>query len=207
MTLIVGNAGGAHPNGDETTNSDGWAAFSGTSAAAPQLAGVAALIKQACPGLTPVQVRNIMKNTARDVTAGNSNSVQGTPIFPAAYAAGAGVDIATGHGLVDAHKAVMVAKVTCLGPIQPPIIAPPIVGPPIVAPPIIGPPIRSATDCDAPGYATRPAAYTASYCRATDSTGPIAPIVNPGPAQPKPAADERRRWRCQALSRLRTSRR
>ena len=44
-----GLQGGTHPNGDETTNSDGWAAFSGTSAAAPQLAGVAALIKQACP--------------------------------------------------------------------------------------------------------------------------------------------------------------
>ena len=77
--IDVGNAGLAHPNGDETTNSDGWAAFSGTSAAAPQLAGVAALVKQACPGLTPAQVRNIMMTTARDVTAGNANSVPGGP--------------------------------------------------------------------------------------------------------------------------------
>ena len=30
--------GGAHPNGDETPANDGWAAISGTSAAAPQLA-------------------------------------------------------------------------------------------------------------------------------------------------------------------------
>ena len=46
-------AGGSHPNGDETPNNDGWAAFSGTSAATPQIAGVCALIKQACPRLTP----------------------------------------------------------------------------------------------------------------------------------------------------------
>lgn len=138
-----GLQGGTHPNGDETANNDGWGAFSGTSAAAPQLAGVAALIKQACPGLTPVQVKNIMKNTARDVTLGSSNSVQGTPIFPAAYTAGPGVDIATGSGLVDAHKAVMVAKVTCLGPLSP-IISTPIVTTPIttpIVPPIIPPPI------------------------------------------------------------------
>src|SRR6185295_9743336 len=38
--IDVGNAGSTHPNGDETANNDGWAAFSGTSAAAPQLAGV-----------------------------------------------------------------------------------------------------------------------------------------------------------------------
>ena len=32
-------AGGTHPNGDETATNDGWAAISGTSAAAPQIAG------------------------------------------------------------------------------------------------------------------------------------------------------------------------
>lgn len=71
---------GTHPNKDETANNDGWAAFSGTSAAAPQLAGIFALIKQACPRLTPVQVRNILKNTARDVTAGNSRTM--IPDYP-----------------------------------------------------------------------------------------------------------------------------
>jgi hypothetical protein len=155
-----GLQGGTFPNGDETTNSDGWGAFSGTSAAAPQLAGVAALIKQACPGLTPVQVRNIMKSTARDVTTGHCNAVPGGPA--GGNVATVGPDLATGAGLVDAHKAVMLAKVQCLGPIvvgppiapppiivgpppihppiQPPIIAPP-VQPPIV-PPIVGPPIK-----------------------------------------------------------------
>ena len=73
-------AGGTHPNADETLSNDGWAAISGTSAAAPQLAGVAALIKQACPKLSPADVRNIMKATARDVTVGTSNP--NTPASP-----------------------------------------------------------------------------------------------------------------------------
>jgi subtilisin family serine protease len=140
--IDVGNAGGTHPNGDETATNDGWAAFSGTSAAAPQIAGVCALIKQACPGLKPAEIKGILKSTARDVTTGVSASNTGS------QAAAVGPDLATGHGLVDANKAVLVAKVRCLGPIIPigPPILPPI-GPPIqppVLPPIlppIGPPI------------------------------------------------------------------
>lgn len=102
-------AGGTHPPGDETDPNDGWAAFSGTSAAAPQLAGVAALIKQACARLTPSQVRNIMKKTARDVTQGNCNPNTG------ANPATQGPDDATGHGLVNAHKATIMAKLRCIG--------------------------------------------------------------------------------------------
>jgi subtilisin family serine protease len=106
-------SGGTHPNGDETTNSDGWGAFSGTSAAAPQLAGAAALVKQACPHLKPAEICNILKKSARDVTTGNCNTSSG------GNPATVGPDTATGNGLVDAHKAVLLAKVKCLGPIQP----------------------------------------------------------------------------------------
>lgn len=105
--IDTGNAGGSHPNGDETANNDGWAAFSGTSAACPQLAGVCALIKQACMKLTPAQVRSILMSTARDVSAGTNHPNFGN-------AATAGPDLATGNGLVDAHKAVLLAKVRCL---------------------------------------------------------------------------------------------
>ena len=106
--IDTGNAGGSHPTtGDETANNDGWAAFSGTSAACPQVAGVCALIKQACSHLTPPQVRDILMSTARDVTTGTNHPNFGN-------AAGAGVDLATGNGLVDAHKAVLLAKVRCL---------------------------------------------------------------------------------------------
>jgi len=90
---------GTHPNGDETAPDDGWAAFSGTSAAAPQLAGVCALMKQVWPQLTPAKARDILKRTARDITKGNCSArTGGHPAVP-------GPDLATGHGLVDASQA------------------------------------------------------------------------------------------------------
>ncbi len=184
--IDVGNSGGTHPNRDETTNNDGWGAFSGTSAAAPQLAGAAALVKRACPQLTPKQVRSVLMSTARDVTAGNSNQVQGTS-GAAGHAAGPGPDNATGNGLVDAHKAAMVAKLQCLAPIGPPIT--PITGPitPITGPitPITGPitpitgPITPITGPVGPVGPIGPIQPIP-----IQPIKPIAPIVNPGPAQP-----------------------
>lgn len=85
--------------GDGTTSNDGWAMFSGTSAAAPQLAGVAALILAAVPGLNPAQVAEAMVKTATDVTTGSCN-----PRF--SNKAGPGHDLATGWGLVNAANAV-----------------------------------------------------------------------------------------------------
>ena len=91
-------AGGTHPEADETAPDDGWAAFSGTSAAAPQLAGVCALLAQAAPGTSPDRVREVLAATARDVTAGTNHPEFGEP-------AGPGPDLATGPGLVDAAAA------------------------------------------------------------------------------------------------------
>ena len=113
--IDTGKAGGTHPPGDETAPDDGWAAFSGTSAAAPQLAGAAALVKQACSRLTPRQIRNVLMKSARDVTAGNCSPSTGGNV------AVVGPDTATGNGLVDAHKAVLVAKIRCLRAIRRPI--------------------------------------------------------------------------------------
>jgi subtilisin family serine protease len=96
--------GGNHPQRDETKRDDGWAAFSGTSAAAPQIAGVCALIKQACPALGPAEIRDILKRTARDVTRGSNAHRE---------RARAGRDLATGAGLVDAKAAVRSAKRRC----------------------------------------------------------------------------------------------
>lgn len=92
-----GNAG--H---DGTTQSDGWGVFSGTSAAAPQLAGVCALLLEKNPGLSPGDVIQVLKRTARDVMNGaaNSASSEGVPLT-----ATAGTDGATGSGLVDAFAA------------------------------------------------------------------------------------------------------
>src|SRR5712692_8143050 len=136
--IDVGNAGGTHPNGDETANNDGWAAFSGTSAAAPQLAGISALIKQACPALTPAQVKDILIKSARDVTTGTCNPATG------GNPATVGPDLATGAGLADAQKAVLMAKVKCLGPITIGPITPIGVRPPIT-PVIVQPPITPVT--------------------------------------------------------------
>jgi subtilisin family serine protease len=119
--IDVSKSGGSHPPGDETARNDGWAAFSGTSAAAPQLAGAAALVLQACSRLSPNEVRDILMITARDVTVGNCSPSTG------ANPATVGPDTATGNGLVNAQKAALVARLRCLGPIFP--IRP--IGPPI----------------------------------------------------------------------------
>jgi hypothetical protein len=112
-------SGGTYPNADQTAADDGWVGHGSTSAAAPQLAGLAALIKAACNKLTPAEILDVMKKTARDVTVGNcSPFTGGHPAVP-------GPDLATGDGLVDAHKAVLMAKVRCLpvpqGPVRGPI--------------------------------------------------------------------------------------
>ena len=173
--IDAGNSGGSFPNGDETANNDGWAAFSGTSAAAPQLAGAAALIKQACPNLKPAAIRSILMTTARDVTTGKCSD------FTGGNSATVGPDTATGNGLVDAHKAAMLAKVKCLGPIITIYPPPQPIGPVPPQPirpvqPIIGPqpiqPIR-------PIQPIQPQPIKPPI----QPIKPIAPVVNPGPVR------------------------
>jgi subtilisin family serine protease len=95
---------------DGTAPDDGWSVISGTSAAAPQLAGVCALLKQKNPGLSPAEIKEVLKRTARDVTRGQANEVS-NPVrvdnqvrFEPIEASPA-PDGATGHGLVDAFAA------------------------------------------------------------------------------------------------------
>ena len=87
---------------DGTAANDGWGVFSGTSAAAPQLAGVCALLLEKSPSLTPAEIIEVLRRTSRDVVTGtnNTDSSEHDPI-----AAGVGNDGATGAGLVDAFKA------------------------------------------------------------------------------------------------------
>jgi hypothetical protein len=75
------------------SNDDGWGLFSGTSAACPQVAGVAALMLEKKPSLKPAQLKQKMMSTARDVKNGTSGTGE---------TAGPGNDNATGAGLVDA---------------------------------------------------------------------------------------------------------
>ena len=70
--------------------------MSGTSMASPHVNGVAVLIREACPDLTPDEVKQIMYETAFDL---------GTP----------GEDNTYGWGLVDAYEAVNLALGYCSG--------------------------------------------------------------------------------------------
>ena len=81
----------------ERGNGAGWGAFSGTSAASPMVAGVCALLKEIDPDLTPAEVKNLLKHTARDIVIGtNAHGKDAAP----------GPDGATGFGLVNAKRAI-----------------------------------------------------------------------------------------------------
>ena len=86
----MGNLGynpNAQSNATELPNRNYTQRFGGTSAACPQVAGVAALMLSANPNLTTSQVREILRSTAKDL---------GAPGFDTTY----------GYGLVDAYAAV-----------------------------------------------------------------------------------------------------
>jgi hypothetical protein len=56
-------------------------------------------MKQAWPQMTPVQAKDILKTTARDVTKGRASP------STRHHRAGPGADLATGYGIADATKA------------------------------------------------------------------------------------------------------
>jgi len=84
----------------------GWGIFSGTSAAAPQAAGVVALLLSANPNLIPNQVKSILSDTATDVT-------EGTTLL--GDVASSGYDDATGAGFIDAFQACLRAESLAAG--------------------------------------------------------------------------------------------
>jgi len=71
-------------------DNNGFPNFSGTSAAAPHAAAIAALIKECDPSLTPAQIYNAMSQTAVDIST--------APAAP-------GYDFYTGAGVIDADAA------------------------------------------------------------------------------------------------------
>jgi serine protease AprX len=81
----------------------GWGIFSGTSAASPQAAGAAALLKGISKKLTPEAVRSILTQTCVDVDKGKSSMGD---------VASAGLDLATGAGFMDVFAACQNAATT-----------------------------------------------------------------------------------------------
>ena len=79
----------------------GWGIFSGTSAAAPQIAGVIALMLSVNQNLIPTQIKRILSDTSIDVSTGRT--AHDTP-------AEIGRDDATGAGLVNAFAACIMAQ-------------------------------------------------------------------------------------------------
>ena len=78
---------------------EGWGVFSGTSAASPQVAGIAALLYSAAQDgreYSPAEIKEILQQTATDVTTGTTGNGD---------TAVAGVDDATGAGFVNAAEA------------------------------------------------------------------------------------------------------
>lgn len=88
---------------DGTLENDGWAVFSGTSAAAPQVAGVCALVLQRNSSLRPAVLKALLERTARDVKLGRASPE--TDPGGVGLAATTARDGATGAGLVDAFRA------------------------------------------------------------------------------------------------------
>ena len=76
------------------------------------------------------------------MTTGKCN---GTALTPGGVTSIVGPDASTGNGLVDAHKAVLSAKVQCLGPIQP-ITVQPIQPIKPISPVVLPPPTAMAGD-------------------------------------------------------------
>jgi len=86
------------------TNNTYTLGFVGTSAAAPHVAGIAALILSINPNLTRVQVTNIIESTARKVGAYTYSNTSGHP--------NGQWNNEMGYGLVDAYAAVQAACAT-----------------------------------------------------------------------------------------------
>ncbi|SFQ36728.1 S8 family serine peptidase [Hymenobacter arizonensis] len=110
---VVGPDGGNNTffGSDINLDDDNFPNFFGTSAAAPHVAAVAALMQQANSNrLSPQQVRDLLTSTALDMDDPFTVGVFDT-----------GYDLRTGFGFVRAERAVALAADPCLNDVTPPV--------------------------------------------------------------------------------------
>lgn len=87
--------------GNSDSDNDGLPNFLGTSAAAPHVAGVAALLLHSNPNFSPYDVAELLKTTAIDINIDNRDNKDNFKL---------GFDTRSGHGLINAWQAVTSAQ-------------------------------------------------------------------------------------------------
>ena len=90
----------------QTNTTSGYVSYSGTSMATPFVAGVALLMQDANPALTPQQVKDTIRSTAIDWGRGGDNKTAGST----------GADIDYGTGRLDAYAALKAAGAPLTAP-------------------------------------------------------------------------------------------
>ena len=101
-SVVAPGAGIISADGDFLSDGTAYQQLSGTSMASPHVAGCAALILEAAPGLAPLEVRTILQNTAdHDVPTLKASGDRGQD----PYGLDANYDPSCGWGLVDVYAA------------------------------------------------------------------------------------------------------
>ena len=102
-SVVAPGAGIISASGDVTTDGSAYSQLSGTSMATPHVSGCVALMLQANPALTPLEVRSIMQNTAEhDIPSAKASGDRGQD----PYGIDVNYDPGCGYGLVDVYAAV-----------------------------------------------------------------------------------------------------
>jgi subtilisin family serine protease len=101
--VVAPGAGIISASGDPTTDGSAYSQLSGTSMAAPHVSGCIALVLQANPSLTPLEVRSILQNTAEhNIPTAKAAGDRGQD----PYGIDPNFDLSCGWGLVDVYAAV-----------------------------------------------------------------------------------------------------
>ena len=101
-SVVAPGAGIVSADGDPTTAGTSYKSLSGTSMACPHLAGVCALMRQASPTLTPLEIRTILQNTAEHFVLSDKGDRPNDP-----FGLDPNYDPGCGWGLVDAYAAAL----------------------------------------------------------------------------------------------------